>query len=174
MTGQSDRDVQDPGGGAAGERTMWMGRPSQWLNFKFFFPGALLLAGGGFVSVVRPEARLVAYGIGAVVLLFMFWKWLVVRCTQLVLTNQRLSVREGVLSRRRHDIELYRIKDTVLDEPLLLRMVSLANIEIVSSDRSHPQYVIRAVSGAEPLRNMLRATVERLRATKNVRELDME
>ncbi len=168
MTGS---EILDPGGG---ETTLWTGRPSQWLNFKFFFPGFLLLAGGAVTTVVRPEARLIAYGTMAVVGLLLLWKWLVVRCTELVLTNQRLSVRQGVLSRRRHDLELYRVKDTALEEPLLLRLVSLGNIEILSSDRSTPSFVMRAVRDAEPLRQLLRSTVEKLRATKNVRELDME
>jgi uncharacterized membrane protein YdbT with pleckstrin-like domain len=157
-----------------GERTLWMGRPSQWLNFKYFFPGLVLMAGGGFLALVRPELAMVGWGFAAVVFLMLFWQWLQVRCTEMILTNQRLSVRQGVLSRRRHDLELYRVKDTALDEPLLLRLVSLANIEIVSSDRTHPSLVIRGVKDAEPLRQMLRSTVERLRSTKQVREMDME
>jgi uncharacterized membrane protein YdbT with pleckstrin-like domain len=169
MKGSSD--VVEPG---AGERTMWVGRPSQWINFGVYFLGTILMAGGAFAAVVRPEATLPAVGFAALVALFLFWKWLVVRTTQLTLTNQRLSVRQGVLSRRRHDLELYRIKDTALDEPLLLRMVSLANIEITSSDRSHPHFVVRAVRDAEPLRQMMRSTVEKLREARGVREVDME
>jgi uncharacterized membrane protein YdbT with pleckstrin-like domain len=157
-----------------GERTMWEGRPSQWLNFKYFFLGAILIAGALFLGTQRVEAKLPGYGFSGLVLLFVIWKWLVIRTTQLVLTNQRLSVRQGVLSRRRHDLELYRVKDTALDEPLLLRLVSLGNIEILSSDRSHPSFVVRGVRDAEPLRQMLRSTVERLRSDKRVRELDME
>ena len=164
-------DVPSPG---EGERAMWKGRPSQWLNFKYFFPGVLLLAAGVLAGTARPELGIYAYILAGVIALFLIWKWLVVRSTELVLTNERLSIREGVLSRRRHDLELYRIKDTALDEPLLLRLVSLGNIEITSSDRSHPTFVVRAVKDAEPLRQMLRTTVERLRTSKGVREVDME
>jgi uncharacterized membrane protein YdbT with pleckstrin-like domain len=164
-------DVVEPG---AGERTMWVGRPSQWLNFGVYFLGTVLMAGGAFVAVARPETTQYAGGFMLLVGLFLLWKWLVVRTTELTLTNQRLSVRQGVLSRRRHDLELYRIKDTALDEPLLLRMVSLANIEITSSDRSHPTFVVRAVRDAEPLRQMMRSTVEKLREARGVREVDME
>jgi uncharacterized membrane protein YdbT with pleckstrin-like domain len=159
-------------GGA--ERTMWVGRPSQWINFKYFFPGLMAIAAAAFAANVRPEFSPYAYALAGVIALFLFWQWLVVRSIQMVLTSQRLSVREGVLSRRKHDLELYRIKDTALEEPFLLRLVSLGNIEIVSSDRTHPRYVLRAVKNAEPLRQMLRSTVEQLRASKGVRELDME
>lgn len=167
----SSSEALEPG---AGERTMWVGRPSQWINFGAFFLGSVLMAGGAFLATIRPETTKPAGAFVGLVALFLLWKWLVVRSTQLTLTTQRLSVRQGVLSRRRHDLELYRIKDTALDEPLLLRMVSLANIEITSSDRSHPHFVVRAVRDAEPLRQMMRSTVEKLRASKGVREVDME
>jgi uncharacterized membrane protein YdbT with pleckstrin-like domain len=164
----------DVPGPAGGERTLWMGRPSQWINFKYFFPGALLLAGAVVAGSARPELALYAYGLAALLALFLLWKWLVVRCTETVLTSERLSLRQGVLSRRRHDLELYRIKDTALDEPLLLRLVSLGNIEITSSDRTHPTLVVQAVKDPEPVRQMLRKSVEHLRASKGVREVDME
>jgi uncharacterized membrane protein YdbT with pleckstrin-like domain len=159
---------------ASGERTMWVGRPSQWLNFKYYFFGLVLLAGAAVLWQLRPDVAPVAYGVGGLVVLFVGWQYLVVRTTEMVLTNQRLSMRQGVLSRRRHDLELYRVKDTALEEPLLLRLVSLGNIEIVSSDRTHPVLVLRGVRDAEPLRQMVRATVEQLRSSKQVRELDME
>ncbi len=167
-------NASDVPGAHDGERTMWVGRPSQWLNFQFYLLGLVLIAGGLAVVYLQPQASVAGYGLWGLALLIMFWKWLVIRTTQLTLTSQRLSVREGVLSRRRHDIELYRVKDTSLEEPLLLRLVSLGNIEITSSDRSHPRYVLRGVRDAEPLRQMMRSTVERLRTDKRVRELDME
>jgi uncharacterized membrane protein YdbT with pleckstrin-like domain len=167
-------NASDVPGAQAGEKTMWVGRPSQWLNFHYYVLGLILIAGGAAVIQLQPQLRLGGYGLWGLALAIMFWKWLVIRATQLTLTDQRLSVRAGVLSRRRHDIELYRVKDTSLVEPLLLRLVSLGNIEIVSSDKSHPHYVIRGVRDAEPLRQMMRSTVERLRTDKRVRELDME
>ena len=79
-----------------------------------------------------------------------------------------------MFSRKTNELELYRIKDTSLDEPFILRLVSLGNIEIVSSDRTHPRFLIPAVKHAETLREHIRHTVEQLRATKGVREMDME
>ena len=158
----------------AQEQTLWAGGPSQWMNFGSFFMGGALMAAGGYTALAWPEIRTFALAFAALVFLVVFWKWLVVRSTELVLTNQRLTLRHGVLSRRRHDLELYRVKDTALHEPLFLRMVSLANIEITSSDRSHPLFVLSAIRDAEPLRQMVRAHVESLRARKGVREVDME
>jgi uncharacterized membrane protein YdbT with pleckstrin-like domain len=93
---------------------------------------------------------------------------------QFDLTTQRISVRVGVLSRQRSDLELYRVKDTTLDEPLVLRLVSLGNIRLESSDRSSPSMIIPAVRNAEQVRQKIRTHVEEMRMLRRVRELDME
>ena len=155
-----------------GEQVLWQGRPSQWINFKYFFPSWVLLAVTAVAAHLTNQPLL--YGVAGIFLIFPLWKWLVVRCTQLTLSNERLKIRSGVFSRRTHELELYRVKDTSLDEPFILRLVSLGNIQIVSSDRTHPTFLIPAVKQAAPLREKIRHCVETLRATKGVRELDTE
>jgi uncharacterized membrane protein YdbT with pleckstrin-like domain len=155
-----------------GEQVLWRGRPSQWLNFKYFFP-SWLLAGCAFAAAIVLNQPLL-FALAGLFLILPLWKWLVVYSTELTLTSERLKVRSGVFSRRTSELELYRVKDTSLDEPFILRLVSLGNIEIVSSDRTHPRYLIAAVKHPERLREQIRQSVERLRATKGVRELDME
>jgi uncharacterized membrane protein YdbT with pleckstrin-like domain len=155
-----------------GEQVIWTGRPSQWVNFKYFFPSWVLMCATAVAAHLLSQPWL--FAVAGVFLIVPFWKWLVVRCTEMTLTNQRLKVRTGVFSRRTSELELYRVKDTSLDEPFILRLVSLGNIEIISSDRTTPRFLIPAVKGAETLREHIRQTVERLRTTKGVREMDME
>lgn len=155
-----------------GEVVIWQGRPSQWVNFKYFFPSWILICAALVAAFVLNQPLF--FALAGVLLILPFWKWVVVRCTQLTLTNQRLKLRSGVFSRKTNELELYRIKDTSLDEPFILRLVSLGNIEIVSSDRTHPRFLIPAVKHAETLREHIRHTVEQLRSTKGVREMDME
>jgi len=71
-------------------------------------------------------------------------------------------------------MELYRVKDTMLHEPFLLRLVSRANIQIISSDRSSPSITLPALPNAEWLRQQIRTNVERLRLKRGVREMDMD
>jgi hypothetical protein len=52
--------------------------------------------------------------------------------------------------------------------------VGLANIEIISSDRSSPALTLRALPNAERLRQQIRSNVERLRLKRGVREMDMD
>jgi len=71
-------------------------------------------------------------------------------------------------------MELYRIRDIQLQEPFLLRLFSLGNIVLHTSDRSHPRITIRAIENADQLREKIRIHVEECRVKKNVREVDFE
>lgn len=90
------------------------------------------------------------------------------------LTTERLRKRYGVINKHLDELELYRVRDYKLFQPLLLRLFSLGNIVLQTSDKSHPQVVIKAIANGEALREQLRAHVEACRTRKGVRELDVE
>jgi uncharacterized membrane protein YdbT with pleckstrin-like domain len=140
-----------------GERIVWVGRPSQLVNLRAF------ILGGLFFWLIVPAIVAV-------------WRWLQIRCTQYELTNERLRVTSGVLSRRTDDLELYRVKDTSFDQPFILRVFSKANINLVTSDSNSPASEILCIPAgkASQLREKIRRSVESLRASKRVREIDVE
>ena len=140
-----------------GERLLWQGRPSQVVNM-----GTFILC-GLFCWLVVP-------------IFVALWRWLEVRCLLYELTNQRFRVTHGVLNRRMDELELYRVKDTVFEQPFFLRLFSLANILIASSDIATPRAAIRALPAEEArrLRETIRGCVENLRDKKRVREVDYQ
>lgn len=140
---------------AAEERTVWLGTPSQVINL-----GSFLLLGLFFWLIVP--------------LFVILWKWLVVKNMKYELTTERLRMRHGVLNKKLDELELYRVRDYKLDQPFFLRIFSLGNIILQTSDRSHPTVVIQAIPEAEGLREQLRTYVEACRTRKGVRELDVE
>jgi hypothetical protein len=81
---------------------------------------------------------------------------------------------QGVFTRATEELELYRIKDTALIEPFWLRMFSLGNVVLMTSDRSTPEVIVEAVKNPDEVRELIRAKVEALRDTKRVREVDFE
>jgi uncharacterized membrane protein YdbT with pleckstrin-like domain len=83
-------------------------------------------------------------------------------------------MRHGVLNKKLDELELYRVRDYKLDQPFFLRLFSLGNIILQTSDRTHPTVVIQAIPDAENLREQLRTYVEACRTRKGVRELDVE
>jgi len=154
------------------ETTIWTGSPSQWLNLGWFAASLFVAAGFIAASAIFSQPILAA---GAVIpVIFAISKALIVRTTRIAVTTERITTTVGVFSRHKWDIELYRVKDTTLQEPFLLRLVRRANILIVSSDRSSPTVALRALPDAEWLRQQIRTNVERLRLKRGVREMDIE
>ena len=139
----------------ASDASIWNGSPSQIVNVPVFLVCALLF------WLVIP--------IG-----FALWKWLVVKNIRYELTTERLRVRHGVLNKALEEIELYRVRDYKLEQPLPLRMFSLGNITVTSTDVSQPVVLIRAIRNSEQVREQIRFYVEDCRTRKRVRTVDLE
>ena len=162
-----------PGDGARSEESaIWTGSPSQWLNAGWFI--TCLIAIGVLSTVAALTAQPLLTALSSIPIITAFWKYLVVRSTRIDVTTERITTTVGIFSRRKWDMELYRVKDTMLHEPFLLRLVRRANIQIISSDRSSPNVTLPALPNAEWLRQQIRSNVERLRLKRGVRELDMD
>lgn len=151
--------VSEPSASMAGgdrtERDVWKGGPSQWGNVPIFALGALL-------------AFLVVPAVYAIIVL------LETRFTRYELTTQRLRSRQGVLSKRVDEIELYRVRDFSVEQRLWQRLVRVGSVRLITSDRSHPEFVLKNVTGHDELADRLREHTETMRRLKRVRELDVE
>jgi len=137
------------------EKTIWEGTPSQVLNLKIYILCVLLcwLVVPIFIAIT---------------------KWLKLKCNKFEITTERIRITEGVFSKKTEELELYRVKDARVIEPFWLRLFSLGNIVLTTSDRSHPTLVIPAVPDVRGLREQLRTHIERMRLQKGVREVDFE
>ena len=137
------------------EALVWSGSPSQIVNLPVFVLCAL------FCWLVVP-------------IFVALWKWLVVRNIRYELTSERLKLREGVLNKHLNEVELYRVRDYRAVQPIYLRVFSLGNVIVGTTDASHPVVVLRAVRDVEHVLELVRRHVEDCRARKNVRALDLE
>ena len=154
------------------ESPIWTGSPSQWLNAGWFIS---CLIGAGVLATIAALVGQPLIAVGAIIpAIAAISKFLTVRSTRIDVTTERITTTVGIFSRRKWDMELYRVKDTMLHEPFLLRLVSRANIQIISSDRSSPSITLPALPNAEWLRQQIRMNVERLRLKRGVREMDMD
>jgi uncharacterized membrane protein YdbT with pleckstrin-like domain len=166
-----------------GERSVWQGTPSQIINLPQYLLwlaifGVLIVVGmalwDAMVLNLLPPLLWALCALAAVPLFVIAWKWLVLANTRYELTTQRLRTRTGVLNRHFEELELYRVRDYRLEQPLHLRLFSLSNLTLETSDKSHRHIVLRAVRGGQAMREDLRTHVEEARARRGVRELDVE
>lgn len=137
------------------EKSVWNETPSQVINIPAFALWGILF------WLVIP-------------IFIILWKWLVVKNTKYELTTERLKIRHGVLNKKMDDLELYRVRDFKLERPFFLRLFSLGNIILQTSDKSHPVVILRAIRNGEQIREQIRNMVEACRVKKRVREIDYE
>lgn len=136
------------------ERVIWSGHPSHAKDLGYHL---LCLA---FAWLVFP-------------LFFSLARYLQTRFTRIEITSERIRITVGVFSRRMEELELYRVKDTSVDEPFLLRVLfKLGHLVLRTSDASHALLLIPALPDVRHLREELRGCIEKIRAAKGVREVD--
>ncbi len=134
------------------EKVLWTGRPSHLINSGVYTACIL------FCWLIIPAC----YGL---------WRWLQLRSIEYTLTTERLKVRTGVLNRETDTLELYRVRDFRVHEPLYLRALSLADIILATDDLSDPVLVLRAIPDASNLSDVIRERVEIMRIGR-VRDID--
>jgi uncharacterized membrane protein YdbT with pleckstrin-like domain len=153
------------------ETTLWKGHSSQWLHFWTYAACVVLAAAA--LGCIPLTGGLSAIGL-IIPIVWALVRWWINRTTAYELTTQRLRITHGILNRQLDELELYRVKDYVLVQPLFLRMLGLGNITLLSSDASTPMLELRAIPGADDVREKLRTAVQTERDRKRVRALDVD
>ena len=134
---------------ADSERVEWTGTPSQMQNLGWFLSCLLLIP--------IPWA---------------IWRWLVVRNTVFTLTTERLRIRRGVFNRTTEDLELYRVRDTRMEQTFFERMFGVGEVILYTTDASTPEVHLPWLKDAELLRETVRRFAEERRDAKRVRTFE--
>lgn len=149
-----DPDTAGPGGQYRQEsEVLWSGSEGQITNTKLF-----LLCVLAFWLVVPPF-----------IALYRAW-WTANH--RYFLTDQRLREAAGVLVRSIEELELYRVKDISVQCSLLQSLFGRGNVTLLTSDRSTPTVILRAIRDPNGVADMLRSCVQRCRVANGVREFD--
>lgn len=161
-------------------------RPSQLLNLEnflltlLFIPIVILMdmmLKEHHLAFLLPEKlavhvnRLPVY-LSILVMLNLIWQILKVYCIRYEIDPEELRYYSGVLSRKHEFIELYRVKDFLIERPLIYRMFGLGNLTIYTSDKTTPVLQLNAISEPEEKYTILRGLVELNRREKHVFEVD--
>lgn len=104
--------------------------------------------------------------------LYTLWRVIVTGRHSYVLTDQRLREYTGVLFRNVEELELYRVKDISVEQPLLHALLGRGRVILRTSDLSTPTVVLNAVPEPRHVADLVRNCVERCRVAKGVREID--
>ena len=129
----------------ADERDLFVGRPALMASL-----------GEWFVTVITLGIALIFFALRRA-------------STKYRITTQRVQIERGILSKSRNNVELFRIDDYELLEPLGMRIVGNATLVLKSSDRITPQIVIRGIPNLVELSETLRECSLRERERRGVK-----
>jgi uncharacterized membrane protein YdbT with pleckstrin-like domain len=156
---------------------LWEGSQGQISNFSSYilaliafgllFP-ILTLVGSALPAAVQPY---IVFG-PLIPLAWMIWLSVVTAAHHYQLTGQRMKETRGVLSRSTDELELYRVKDIVVRQPILHRLFGRGTIIMPTSDKSTPMVVLKSIGDPMYVANLIREHVEKCRVAKGVREID--
>ena len=88
--------------------------------------------------------------------------------TRYSLTQDKLIIDTGFLSRTEEEIRLYRIMDITLKRPLGQRLWGLGTIHLCTGDKTTPELDIKRIKNPKALRDMLSSMVEEERESKRI------
>ena len=106
--------------------------------------------------------------------------WLLVRWFQTLgksyrITNRRIVVETGVLSKKLEQIDLYRVADYTVERPLGQRLMGTGNLLLKTFDKTTPELNVLAIkTDVVKLYESVRAATEADKARRGVRMVDYE
>jgi uncharacterized membrane protein YdbT with pleckstrin-like domain len=141
------------------ERTIWEGKPSQWLNFKTY-TYCIMMASVvvlGIFTILRSIwfALFLLYPAGRAL-----FAWYEVRSINYKLTGLRLLHREGVFNRITTETKLSEIKEVLLIEPWYKRIVGLGDIRLNISGFSESYILLSGICRAEEIKELFNNAIK--------------
>ena len=146
------------------EKVIYQACPSQIVNLKHFFLSVLLAAGIITASVLLNNDVILALLL--LPIFYALWKWLDIRSNQFTLTDQRIIVSQGVLNKTTNETELYRVRDTSIEEPFFHRMLGLGNVIVYTTDEARATHQFKAYKKPHWIKDQIRNYSESCRQKK--------
>jgi uncharacterized membrane protein YdbT with pleckstrin-like domain len=167
------------------ERELWQGSPSATAMTGAILAGTLfslaVIAGtylvygpaltwltgmsrdlARFVSANDGGIRLAAVAFVVTVvglrLLKLSWRVAVLKSHHYRITNQRIVIESGVLSRQIEEIDMRNVEDLVYRQSLLERLLKIGDITIISADRTTGRVRLVGLEKPRDLRELIRTT----------------
>jgi uncharacterized membrane protein YdbT with pleckstrin-like domain len=176
-----------PGTAVAGgpERELWRGSPSATAMtgailggtlfatavivgvYLLYGPVLTFLTGASrdlarFVAANETGVRLAAVAFVITVvglrLLKLSWRVAVLKSHHYRITDQRIVIESGVLSRQIEEIDMRNVEDLVFRQSIVERLLGVGDVTIVSADQTSPRVRLVGLEKPRELRELIRTT----------------
>lgn len=112
-------------------------------------------------------------GILVFISLFIIYRIIYTLTKKYEFNENRLIMKEGVFVRKTDYIELFRIKDIEIVEPLLVRLFRSCNVVFYTTDKSHPKLKLTYLKNFKNNEIILRNQIDKIIRSGRGREVDV-
>jgi len=93
--------------------------------------------------------------------------------TEIVIDMDRITCREGILSRKVSSVELFRVQNVISLHPWWQRFFNVGTVVVTTSDPDFPRWYLHGMVDAQRLRNTLNWSAIAQRDRKGIREFNI-
>lgn len=122
------------------EKTLFKGNPTMFRNAPIWFVISCVL--------------IIAYGIGALVLII--W-WLRCKCSSLEVTNRRVIMRTGILSKATNEVRHQDIRNIKVNQTLQQRIFGTGNLQISTAGQSDMEIKFNGLAKPQKIADLIRS-----------------
>jgi uncharacterized membrane protein YdbT with pleckstrin-like domain len=140
----------------AGERVIYEGHPSWRSTFGFYFLGVLVAVAAVVIGVVADKTGIGAAAGAVILVLVLIVGWLRRITTRYLITNRRLQIRRGILSKHVEETRIDRVVDVTVHQGVFDRILQIGAVDFDNASAQQgdlfrftgvgsPEQVVRAI-----------------------------
>jgi uncharacterized membrane protein YdbT with pleckstrin-like domain len=160
------------------EQKLYDSAPSMFRNRPFLYIFSWLAAIGGVIGLVYAlinqgtsdsfwfALSIIAIIVGFIGFMILFVWWLEVINTRLTVTNERVTLRRGILSKNIREVFLSDIRSVQINQRFLQRIMGTGHIEVASAGSSDAEILIDGIPQAYSVKKI----IDEHRRGQNMRE----
>ena len=156
----------------AAEETLWRGTPSSKLLIGQIFAIVAVVIVVPLITRfiaasttdIETSARMLRIGWLITLALFLIFatrfiaSLIMLRSTLYTISNQRVMIETGLLSKALSEIDMRLIDDTQFYQGVFHRLLGIGNVTIFSSDKTSPMFVLRGIPDPRRIRELIRSS----------------
>jgi uncharacterized membrane protein YdbT with pleckstrin-like domain len=146
------------------EEVLYDSAPSMFRNRPFLFTISVLAVVGGLIGLIAWKANessgsaflsILAMLCGFIGLINLFFWWLKVINTRLTATNERVTLKIGILDKNIREVFLSDIRSVQINQRLLQRILRTGHVEISSAASSDAEIEIDGIPNAYKVKEII-------------------
>jgi membrane protein YdbS with pleckstrin-like domain len=134
-------------------------KPSQFTNLFWYL--LTIISSIVFLPLIIPT------------LIISIYKFYEIDCWSYNFTKRTIEEKKGIFSTSIVEIQYFRIKSVMVEEPFWMRLFGLSNIHILSTEKFKPRMTIYAVNDGGPIKEFISEITHNNRIEMNVRDFDI-